>query len=193
MIANAVGFSQPVHKVYNVLPPPREDLDDILAILFTGPCRPVEADFKRTPLLVRHRAVLDALQWLTLNHEDYTDVDISMSNLHEYPEGVPPVTVLHRLSDGTTPAEALSVHEFDDERGASSGPCPFVVHGLSSADLATMSYQARIATALSFFSGGGGVLGVGHSGTPESIYHNPRLFPGMFPWLFPYGLGGFDN
>ena len=160
MIANAVGFTQPVHKVYNVLPPPRDDIEEVLAILFTGPCKPVEADFKRTPLLVRHRAVLSALRWLKLNHSDYADLDISLVNLQQYPENEPPVTILHRVSDGTTPVEAMSVHEIDDERGSSSGACPFVMHGLSSADISTMSYKARIATALRYFSDGGGVLGV---------------------------------
>ncbi|KAI0357521.1 hypothetical protein OH77DRAFT_1398962, partial [Trametes cingulata] len=25
------------------------------------------------------------------------------------------------------------------------------------------------------------------------MYHNPALYPRLFPWLYPYGLGGFDN
>jgi len=36
----------------------------------------------------------------------------------------------------------------------------------------------------------GGVLAIGHAEKPESIYDNPQLYPMMFPWLFPYGLGG---
>jgi len=30
-------------------------------------------------------------------------------------------------------------------------------------------------------------------GEPIPEYSNPSLFPGMFPTLFPYGLGGFDD
>ncbi|KZT03005.1 uncharacterized protein LAESUDRAFT_622771, partial [Laetiporus sulphureus 93-53] len=193
MIANAIAFSQPVEKMYNVLPPPRRDLDEVLAILFTGPCRPSEEDFKRTPLLVRHHAVIAALRWLMLNHCDYADVSISEENLSQYPENEPPVTVLRRFSDGSTPSEAMSVHEVDEERGTNDGPCPFVMHGLSAADVATMSYKSRIITALQYFHGGGAVLGYGHGSKPESIYHNSKLLPGMFPWLFPYGLGGVEN
>ncbi|KZT10773.1 uncharacterized protein LAESUDRAFT_644049 [Laetiporus sulphureus 93-53] len=193
MIADAIAFSQPVEKIYDVLPPPRRDLDDVLAILFTGPCRPNEDDFKRTPLLVRPFAVVAALDWLLLNHSDYGGVSISHANLSEYPEHEPPVTVLRRGSDGSTPAESMSVHEVDEERGTTEGPCPFVVHGLSAADVATMSYKPRIVTALQYFHGGGAVLGYGHSAKPESIYHNSSLLPGMFPWLFPYNLGGLEN
>ncbi|KZT08007.1 uncharacterized protein LAESUDRAFT_650128, partial [Laetiporus sulphureus 93-53] len=138
MIANTIAFAQPLEKVYSVLPPPRDELDDVLAILFTGPCRPTEEDFKRTPLLVRHAVVLAALNWLVLNHCDYAGVFISRANLATYPENEPPVTVLRRLSDGTTPAESMSVHEVDEERGTVDGPCPFVVCGLSAADIATM-------------------------------------------------------
>ncbi|KAF9033428.1 hypothetical protein BDZ89DRAFT_904877, partial [Hymenopellis radicata] len=28
---------------------------------------------------------------------------------------------------------------------------------------------------------------------PVTDYNNPELFPGMFPTLFPYGIGGFDD
>ncbi|KZT04044.1 uncharacterized protein LAESUDRAFT_715788 [Laetiporus sulphureus 93-53] len=87
------GFSQPIHKVYDVLPAPRKDMDDILAILFTGACKSVAADFKRTSLM-------------------------------------PPIVILHCVSDGATPAEAMAVYEVDDERGSASEPCPFVMHGL---------------------------------------------------------------
>ena len=55
MKANIVAFESPVPKIYNILPPPR-DLDEMLAILFTGPCKPTKKDFARTPLVgVGHR------------------------------------------------------------------------------------------------------------------------------------------
>jgi hypothetical protein len=40
---------------------------------------------------------------------------------------------------------------------------------------------------------GGKMLAVGHSAQPESIYNNPELYPQIFPWLFPYGLGGIES
>lgn len=38
MKANAVMFENPTPKIYQSLPPPREDLDDVIAFIFTGPC-----------------------------------------------------------------------------------------------------------------------------------------------------------
>ena len=42
-------FESPVPKIYHRLPPPMEDLDQVLAILFTGPCEPTKKEFHWTP------------------------------------------------------------------------------------------------------------------------------------------------
>src|SRR5882757_9254951 len=49
MVAHAIAFEAPVAKVYNILPPPVADLDEVLAILFTGPTKPTTGDFQHTP------------------------------------------------------------------------------------------------------------------------------------------------
>jgi hypothetical protein len=46
MRANAISFSNPMPKIYNVLPPPIEEMDEVLAFIYTGPCKPTIADFK---------------------------------------------------------------------------------------------------------------------------------------------------
>ena len=55
MKANVVSHSLPMPKVYSVLPPPREDLDNVLAFLYLGPNQPTTKDYKRTPMLVRRK------------------------------------------------------------------------------------------------------------------------------------------
>ena len=52
MHANAITFHNPVAKIYDTLPPPIEDLHEVLAVMFTGPCQPTQKDVQRTPLLV---------------------------------------------------------------------------------------------------------------------------------------------
>ncbi|KAL6309555.1 hypothetical protein BKA93DRAFT_722840, partial [Sparassis latifolia] len=138
LCANAVAFPQPVARMHNVLPPLREEFEECLAVLFVGLSVPTIDDVKRTPLLVRHGVVLDALHWLCLNHSDYTDVQISCSNLMSYSEDGPPMCVLHRSIDGGVPGEAMSSYEMDEECGMENGVCPFVVHGLSGAELINM-------------------------------------------------------
>src|ERR1700720_4528727 len=93
MIANAVLFEHPTQKIYNVLPPPIGEMDEVLAFIFTGPCQPTEDDFRRIPLLVRRNKVAKDLEWLKLNHRDYADLEISYKNLEFYPEDSPPVVI----------------------------------------------------------------------------------------------------
>lgn len=78
-------------KVYDTLPPSIDELDDVLAFIYTGPCKPTKSDFERTPLLVRRKKVTAALEWLKLNHLDYLDLNISYENLKKYPEDGLPV------------------------------------------------------------------------------------------------------
>ncbi|KAH7906139.1 hypothetical protein BJ138DRAFT_1138088 [Hygrophoropsis aurantiaca] len=134
MIANAICFKHPSQKIYKALPPPLEELDDVLALVFTGPCAPTEEDFKRTPLLVRRKKVMRALECLKLNHKDYGDLEIDYDELQRYPEAGPPVSVEYRYADSNKRPEATSVHDMEDNDGNDSGPCPFTVHGITGDD-----------------------------------------------------------
>ena len=193
MRANAIVFQNPVPKIYNVLPPARTDMDQVLACMFTGPCKPTEQDLERTPILVRRNKIANALNWLTLNHSDYHDVIISQDNLDQYPEEGISVTIDSRISILNKEKEETSVHDTEGDDGIEDGDCPFVVHGLSGDEYATMTTDALKAVALEHLTSNNKILFVGHSQDPLSIYKNPQLFPSMMPWLFPFGLGGIKN
>ncbi|KAJ7152412.1 hypothetical protein C8R46DRAFT_913250, partial [Mycena filopes] len=49
------------------------------------------------------------------------------------------------------------------------------------------------AVALQHLTRKGGMLGIGRSEEPVSMYDNVAAYPGMFPWLFPYGKGGIGH
>lgn len=193
LAANVIVFGQPVDRMYDVLPPPRSDIEACLAILFVGSAKPTDDDVRHTPFLVRRNKVLTALNWLKLNHPLYAAVDISYDNLNGYPEDSPPVGIVFRPRAPGSSAESLAVYENVTDRETSEGDAPFIVHGLDGADLARMSYDSKIAIAIRHFDDGHAALAYGHDPVPETIYHNSKLFPGMFPWLYPYGRGGFEN
>ncbi|KAI0652912.1 hypothetical protein C8Q70DRAFT_928946, partial [Cubamyces menziesii] len=131
MNANAVIFGQPVWKVYERLPPPRADITDCLAMLFVGPCKPTSHDYKRTPFIIRRRAVVRALEWLILNHPDYEHVSIAYDLLDEYPEDEPPVCVIYRYDTAELPIESKPSYGGRDNEGISGDECTFSVQGLS--------------------------------------------------------------
>ena len=130
MISNAVTFEHPMQKIYTVLPPPIEELSEVLAFIFTGPCQPTEDDF-RIPLLVHRNKVGKALEWLKLNHKDYADLEMSYQNLNLYPEDLPPMVINYRHSASNKIPEATSVHDMELENGTEEGMCPFTVHTLT--------------------------------------------------------------
>ncbi|KAJ7445308.1 hypothetical protein FB451DRAFT_975292, partial [Mycena latifolia] len=49
------------------------------------------------------------------------------------------------------------------------------------------------AVALQHLTREGKMLGIGRSDKPEPMYQNVDAYPGMFPWLFPYGKGGIGH
>jgi hypothetical protein len=190
MKADAIAFETPIPKVYQQLPPPRADIDDVLVIFFSGPCKPTIEDYKCSLVLERCNHVGCVLEWLKLNHSDYLDIDISYKNLPEYSEDGPPCCVEYKqLSSNKTP-EGTSVHDMDDEDGTDEGDCAYTVHGLTGQKLDTMTTNQIKVLALKHLNSEGKFLVVGHSYKPESAWDNPQLYPKMFPWLFPYGLGG---
>ncbi|KAJ7143088.1 hypothetical protein C8R43DRAFT_860725, partial [Mycena crocata] len=135
MSANAIMFSQPVLSVLNHLPPSREEMNEILAFVFMGSAAPTQEDFERTPMLVRRKKVVEALEWLKLNHEGYADLEISQENIDSYAErDIPVVVDFQRTNDDIAdaiPAGTTAVHEISEERGTRSGKCSFAVHGLT--------------------------------------------------------------
>jgi hypothetical protein len=183
-------FENPTPKIYQRLPPPIDELDEVLAFIFTGPCHPSPEDLERTPLLVCRQKVTDALEWLKLNHSDYFDLDISYNNLNTYPEKGIPVVVTYRNASSNKEPEATSAFDNEDEDGVEDGPCPFIVNGITGEQLESMSVEAMKARAAKHLKDEGRVLSISHDDKIQSIYHNSQLYPMMFPWLFPYGLGG---
>jgi hypothetical protein len=193
MRANAITFANPIPKIYDILPPPIKELDEVLAFIYTGPCQPTKADFERTPLLVRRKKIRSALEWLKLNHADYYDLEISQENLDEYPEDGPPVVVDYHQSFTNKNPESTAINDNEVDEGTETGKCPFVVHGLTGEEYTNKSVKALKAIALKHLTSNGKILAIGHAEQPQSMYNNPQLFPQIMPWLFPYGLGGIGN
>ena len=141
MRANAIIFPTPIPKVCNILPPPIEELDEVIAFMFTGVAQPTLEDTKRTPMLAHRRYIPAALEWLKINHSDYADVQISQENLKLYPEEGPPVTIDYWSSIINKQKEATSVFDMEEE-GVHDGDCSFVVHGITGENYSTLGKDA---------------------------------------------------
>ncbi|KAF8579355.1 hypothetical protein K439DRAFT_1359709, partial [Ramaria rubella] len=129
--ANAVLFPNPTPKIYHALPPHHNELDEVLAFIFTGPTKPTEKELRRIPLLVCSNKVHEALNWLKCNHKDYFDLDISIDNLNSYKDNEIPVTIEYHLSHSNKHAQSTSIYDCEPEEGTAEGECPFVVNGIT--------------------------------------------------------------
>ncbi|KAK0439736.1 uncharacterized protein EV420DRAFT_1244996, partial [Desarmillaria tabescens] len=155
-------------------------MDEVLAIMFTGPNKPTKDDFKCAPVLVRRNKVIQALEWLKLNHSDYYDIEISQDNMNEYPEDMPFVGVEYKPSHTNKTPEGISVHDNDEEDGVEDGDCPFVVHGLTGKKLELMMTSELKGIGMMYLNNNGKILAVGQEDMPESIWNNVQLYPKMF-------------
>lgn len=98
-----------------------------------------------------------------------------------------------RKKDDPQAPEALADNDNGEEDGTATGPCLFTVHGLVGEDLQTKPWDVLKSIAVRHLTETKPMLGIGHAKEPESIYHNTYLYPQMFPWLFPYGKGSFNQ
>lgn len=193
MTANAIMFMNPVPVLYSALPPPRKEIEEVLAFIFVGAVRPGAKEFERTPMLVRRNVVRKALNWLKLNNKFYENLDISETNLEEYGDNEP--IVQHQFQASNSPANkdpnAMSVDDREDEEGTAEGPCPFTVHGMTGEDYVKMTMDELKKVAAQHLTSNGDTLKVPTDGEIiVSMYNDPKAYPGMFPHLFPYGYGG---
>ncbi|KZV78014.1 hypothetical protein EXIGLDRAFT_634662, partial [Exidia glandulosa HHB12029] len=193
LTGNLICYPNPYPILNDVLPPHRDDLDDMLAIVFTGVARPTDEDRKRIPFAVRRNNVRRALEWLKRNNSLYRDLTISDSNLDSYEDGAIPIIMSWNEETDNNPLESRAANDNEEAIGADSGECPFAVNGVAYDFLTADNLNAVKALTWNHMMQGGKALAVPHGHTPDSLWHNHNLFPNMFPWLFPYGVGGICN
>ncbi|KAJ3911825.1 hypothetical protein F5877DRAFT_13430, partial [Lentinula edodes] len=130
MVSNVIAFENPTALIYDILPPPKKDIEEVLAIMFSGSTKPTQDDYTRALLLVRRNVVADALHHLILNHCDYMDVNFSSANLESYAEDAPVVAVEYFQKGSNRNAEGVSIHDNFEDDGNECGDCVFTVHGI---------------------------------------------------------------
>ena len=107
-----------------------------------------------------------------------------------YPENMPPVVIDYRKSTGERPVESRSLDDLGMDDGTINGICPLTVHGITGQNYTELPMHALKALAIQHLQQGGKIMAVDRDANPETLWSNVQLYPMIFPWLFPYGLGG---
>ena len=175
------------------------DLITPVCVIFVGSTAPSEAWLRNNakPLAIHCEKVQSALLWLKEHNKLYADIEINYSMLNDLKdEQLLPVHVEHVLPSTAT-------------EGITS--CYDADQSILPADLETNSQPSFEQVVIMDIDGhvpanelcaaaihhakekGGGFIQMPHDPKLVNEFCNPTLFPLIYPTLFPYGIGGFDD
>ncbi|THU76715.1 hypothetical protein K435DRAFT_824518 [Dendrothele bispora CBS 962.96] len=195
-------YPQQPSAVAKLLPPSIEEISSPICVLFIG-SQPPSQEWLRTkakPLTVRPTVVRRALCWLRAHNKLYKDVEINDRVLSSLPDNyVLPVHVEHvptndTLDTLTSRYDSISAPEQPTASSTQTPPeIPFESVVVTDVDGNASANELRAAAMRHVTKKGGAYVQVAHDAVPANEFYNPDLFPMLYPTLFPYGLGGFEN
>ncbi|KAJ3911578.1 hypothetical protein F5877DRAFT_93758 [Lentinula edodes] len=199
---NVIVYPQKPSSVAKLLPPSLDELTAPICVIFVGSSQPSD-EWLRTkakPLTARPKVVRDALIWLKAHNKWYKDIEINYSLLRSLPDDfVLPVHVERveavNSNDNLTSGYVPSDGPVEDVPIASALDEDIIFENVVIADVdanATIN-ELRAAAMRHIKSNGGSYVEIPHESVPMNEFFNPSLFPMIYPTLFPYGIGGFED
>ena len=207
---NSCAHPQNTVSTAKVLPRTPADVAGCISVVFTGPNKTVPKAALKNVFRVRKNVVRDFLEWLRVNNPMYKDIAIDETHLSMYGDdgadialpGIDDRVIVnensHADADFAAETSAFEPHPANDDQPANAEVRKdvFIEHtGTYDADNTMMPVRRSLAAGMRNLNKPANtpdiVIPRGSEPIPE--YNNPTLFPGMFPTLFPYGLGGFDD
>ncbi|KAJ6544701.1 hypothetical protein B0H10DRAFT_1656833, partial [Mycena sp. CBHHK59/15] len=148
-----------------------------------------------TPFLVRRGHILRALNWLKANNPLYCDITINFVALAEYPDdddGYSKQTIRSQSATYTghriDTTEAVFAEHTDID-----AQIPISVSGTFDVDNTETVLNVRKIQALWQLKAGGSFIKSSTTAETLSMHHNPTVYGMLWPTLFPYGVGMFDD
>jgi hypothetical protein len=196
---HTIIYPQSPDQLTNVLPPSIEDTLSYVCVIFVGSSKltPEWLKEKAKPLAVRKAKVRAALEWLKYNNPLYKNVEISSDNLAALPTNdVLPYNIeridVNEAQRTVTSGYDPTVMDTDlDESQVPSTHFESVV--IADVDAHTPPKELRAAAVRHAKMKGKPFVQVGHSTSPVNEFFNVDLFPSLYPTLYPYGCGGFED
>lgn len=193
-----IVYPQNPSSIASFLPPRIEEITSLICILFIGSTKPTLKWLyeKAKPLAVRAGKVRNALVWLKRHNTLYQDIILNETVLDSLPEnGILPFHIEHIPSKKNQDSLTST---YDNLRNIKSGEnqnneITFEKLIITDVEGHTTAKDLRVAALNHIQKKGGSYLTIPHDTNPECEFNNPSLFPKMYPTLFPYGVGGFED
>ncbi|KAJ7020414.1 hypothetical protein C8F04DRAFT_884572, partial [Mycena alexandri] len=202
---HVIVYPQKPSSIAKTLPPSIADVTTPICVVFVG-SNPPTAEWlkeKATPLIVRKERVLDALTWLKRHNTLYRDVLIDATELSRLPEEtILPFHIQHVLpnagidvttSDYVPGSAQPTVPDLADILHPPSSQIPFQSVVVTDVDGNAAPGDLKAAALRHLRKPGSNFVEIPHDPNPVNEFNNPKLFPMMYPTLFPYGLGGMED
>ncbi len=199
MKGHVIVYPQRPSHIATSLPPDIEEITSPICVLFVGSEKPSD-DWLRNhakPLAVNGGRVRRALQWLKDNNPLYSSIEFNEDVLRELDRNpILPISIQHVLPSSA--GESLtSRYDAPDVTDRLPIPVqtevPFQNVVITDVDGGASSNNLRAAAVRHIKWKGGGYIEINHDPVPVEEFYNPRLFPMMYPTLFPYGIGGMED
>ncbi|KAJ7509300.1 hypothetical protein B0H11DRAFT_1691836, partial [Mycena galericulata] len=201
-----IVYHQKPSAVATTLPPSLEDITTPICVIFVG-STPEWLRNKASPLIARKEKVMNVLAWLKVHNHLYRDILVNSTALDALEDvAIPPFHIQHIIPsagiDATTsdyipgPSQPVSnpaVPDIPDIRQPARSVVPFQTVVVADVDGNTPSHVLRSAAISHMRKAGSNYVEIPHDRLPANEFNNPDLFPMIYPTLFPYGLGGFEN
>ncbi|THU91862.1 hypothetical protein K435DRAFT_673260, partial [Dendrothele bispora CBS 962.96] len=193
-----------IRNIANKLPRPFNTMNDEIAVLIVSNDNQATANtFKRTPFLVRRQKILDALIWLKANNRFYHDIEIDLVALNEYPDSSnndasPPFPVHFVQPDAVHHTEGGSytghgVNHVPVDVASSHDDATNTIKGTFDIDQTTDDYRLRTVDALRHLKNNHPFLKTSTSLNTINPREQPHVYAWLWPTLFPYGVGFFND
>lgn len=206
---NTCAHEMNVASTASILPRTPSNMNDLIAVVFVGSRIKFPMKF-RDVFRIRKRKVWAFLLWLKRHNRLYRHIPLDPTAMDLYDDDDGPLPGLEErvvFTEHTDPKDVFS----SETAGLDEHPAELSVDneescsnifidkfGLSDPDGNTVPARAHRASAIRGLKGLYNTseapdLVIGRSSDAVSEYNNPDLLPGMFPTLFPYGIGGFED
>ncbi|KAF8222344.1 hypothetical protein L208DRAFT_1323174, partial [Tricholoma matsutake] len=200
---NIIIYPQEPQRVTTVLPPSIEEITSLICVIFVGstpPSREWLRD-KAKPLAVCGHKVRQVLVWLKTHNPQYRGIEINYNVLNTLPtnnllpfhiehvlpsENGDPLTSRYNISSSST----SDVHQ---QPVPADAEIAFQKLVISDVEGHTSLNELKAAVLKHVQKKKGSYLKLPHGMSPENEFMNPQLFPKIYPTLFPFGIGGFEE
>ncbi|KAJ3846708.1 hypothetical protein EV368DRAFT_52399 [Lentinula lateritia] len=200
---NVIVYPQKPSAVAKILPPSLDDLTAPICVIFVGSSRPTDEWLrnKAKPLSAPPKIVRDALIWLKAHNKWYKDIEIDHKLLSSLPDNFILPAHVERVkamnsNESLTSGYAMSLDIPGEGPSIASELDESIIFEnvvIADVDANATINELRAAAMRHINCNSGSYIEIPHESGPMNEFVNPSLFPMIYPTLFPYGIGGFED